>query len=78
MIIYKKDLFFHIVLISNIWASLVVPLVKNPPAMWETWVRSLGWEDPLEKGKDTHSQYSGLENSMDYSPWGQKESDMTE
>ena len=30
-------------------------LVKNPPAMWETWVRSLGWEDPLDKGKATHS-----------------------
>ena len=30
-------------------------LVKNPPATWETWVRSLGWEDPLEKGKATHS-----------------------
>ena len=30
-------------------------LIKNPPAMWETWVRSLGWEDPLEKGKATHS-----------------------
>ena len=30
-------------------------LVKNPSAMWETWVRSLGWEDPLEKGKVTHS-----------------------
>jgi len=37
------------------WASLVVQLVKNPPAMWETWVRYLGWEDPLEKGKATHS-----------------------
>ena len=36
-------------------ASLVTHLVKNPPAMWETWVRSLGWEDPLEKGKATHS-----------------------
>ena len=36
-------------------ASLVAQLVKNPPAMWETWVRSLGWEDPLEKGKVTHS-----------------------
>ena len=36
-------------------ASLVAQLVKNPPAMWETWVRSLGWEDPLEKGKATHS-----------------------
>ena len=30
-------------------------LVKNLPAMWETWVRSLGWKDPLEKGKATHS-----------------------
>ena len=30
-------------------------LVKNPPAMWQTWVRSLGWEDPLGKGKATHS-----------------------
>ena len=37
------------------WASLVAQLVKNPPAMWETWVRSLGWEDPMEKGKATHS-----------------------
>ena len=36
-------------------ASLVAQLVKNPPTMWETWVRSLGWEDPLEKGKATHS-----------------------
>ena len=39
-------------------------LVKNPPAVWETQVRSLGWEDPLEKGKSRHSRYSGLENSM--------------
>ena len=37
------------------WASLVAQLVKNLPAMQETWVRSLGWEDPLEKGKATHS-----------------------
>ena len=36
-------------------ASLVAPLVYNLPAMWEIWVRSLGWEDPLEKGKATHS-----------------------
>ena len=36
------------------WASLVPQLVKNPLAMWETWFRSLGWEDPLEKGKATH------------------------
>ena len=37
------------------WASLVAQLVKNPPAMRETWVSSLAWEDPLEKGKATHS-----------------------
>ena len=37
------------------WASLVAQLVKNPPAMWETWVGSLGWEDPLEKRKASHS-----------------------
>jgi len=34
---------------------LVAQLIKNLPAMWETWVRSLCWEDPLEKGKDIHS-----------------------
>ena len=37
------------------WVSLVAQLVKNEPAVWETCVRSLGWEDPLEKGKATHS-----------------------
>ena len=36
------------------WAFLLAQLVKNPPAMQETWVQSLGWEDPLEKGKATH------------------------
>ena len=45
------------------WASHVAQLVKNPPAMQETWVRPLGWEDPLEKGKATYS--SILENCMD-------------
>ena len=38
------------------WASLVAQLVKNLPAMQETWVQSLGWEDPLEKGKAAHSR----------------------
>ena len=37
-------------------ASLVAQLVKNMPAIWETWVQSLVWEDPLEKGKATHSR----------------------
>ena len=36
------------------WTFLVAQTVKNPPAMQEAWVRSLGWEDPLEKGKATH------------------------
>ena len=38
-----------------LWASPVAQMVKNPPAMWETWVQSLGWEDPLEEGEATHS-----------------------
>ena len=37
------------------WASLVAHKVKNPPALWETWVQSLGWKDPMEKGTATHS-----------------------
>ena len=37
------------------WAPLVAQLVKNPSTMQETWVQSLGWEDPLEKGKATHT-----------------------
>ena len=64
------------------WASLVAPLAKKMPAMQETWVLSLGWEDPLEipwrrERLPYPLQYSGLENSMD-SPWGHKESDATE
>ena len=47
-------------------ASLVAQLVKNPPAMWETWVQSLGWKDPwVGEGKGYPLQCSGLENSMD-------------
>ena len=42
------------------WAFLVAQLVKNLPAMRETWVRSLDWEDPLEKGKVTHSSLLGF------------------
>ena len=45
-------------------------MVKNLPAMQEAHIRSLGWEDPLEKGKATHSSwYSCLENSMDRGAW---------
>ena len=42
-------------LLQYFWASFVTQLVKNLPAMWETWAQSLGWEDPLENGKATHS-----------------------
>ena len=47
-------------------ASLVAQLVKNPPAMWKIWIRSLGWERSPGGGKGYPLQYSGLENSMDY------------
>ena len=60
-------------------ASLVAQLVKNLPALQETWVRSLGWEDPLEKGTATHSRVLAWRIPWTvYSPWGCKESDMTE
>ena len=42
--------------VTKNWASLVAQLVKNPLAIEETWVQSLGWKDPLEKGKVTHSR----------------------
>ena len=42
------------------WASSVAQLVKNLPTMRDTWLRSLGWEDPLEKGKATHSSILGI------------------
>ena len=51
--------------------ALVAQLVKNLPALRETWVRSLDWEDPLEKGKATHSSILAcLENSIDYTVHG--------
>ena len=59
------------------WVSLVAQLVKNPPAIWETWVRFLGWEDPLEKGKATHSSILAWRSPWDHSPWDHKELDTT-
>ena len=47
--------FFIDDLYRHLWASLVAQMVKNLPAVWETWVRSLGWEDLLEKEMATHS-----------------------
>ena len=53
-------------------------LVKDLPAMWETWIRSLGWEDPLEKERlPTPVFWPGEFHGL-YSPWGRKELDMTE
>ena len=46
--------------LQDSWASLMAQLVKYLPAMQETWVQSLGWEDPLEKGKATHSSILAL------------------
>ena len=51
------------------WASLVVQMVKNLPAMWKTWVRSLGWEDPLEKGMATHSSILAWRIPVDRGAW---------
>ena len=58
-------------------------LVKNLPAIWETWVLYLGWEDLLEKGKATHliflpGEIHGQRSLAGYSPWGHKESDTTD
>ena len=60
-------------------ASLMVQMVKSLPAMWETWVQSLGQEDPLEEGMVTHSSILAWQNSLvGYSPWGHEESHTTE
>ena len=61
------------------WASFVAQLVKNPPSMVETWVQSLGWEDPLEKGKAIHSSVLAWRiPSTEQFMGGLKESDTTE
>ena len=51
------------------WASLVAQLVKNLPAMQETGVQSLGWEDPLEGGRATHSSILAWRIPMDRGAW---------
>ena len=66
------------------WASLVAQRLKHLPAMWETWVRSLGQEDALEKEMATHSSTFALKISWTeelgagYYPWGRKELGTTE
>ena len=51
------------------WASLMAQMVKNLPAMWETWVQSLGWEDPLEEGMATHSSILAWRIPVDRGAW---------
>ena len=58
-------------------------MVKNLPAMWETWIRYLSWEDPLGEGMATHAsilawKVHGQRRLAGHSPWGHKELDMTE
>ena len=65
------------------WASLVTQRVKNPPAVWETWVLYLSWEDPLEQGMATHSRILAWEIPRIEEPDGlqsmvSQESDRTE
>ena len=64
--------------ISTPRASLVAQTVKGLPAMRKTWVRSLGWKDSLEKGMLLTPVFWPEEFHGLYSPWGHKESDMTE
>ena len=69
--------------VQDSWASLVAQLVKNLPAVRETWVRSLGWEDPLEEGVAAHSSILAWRIPIDRGTWratvhGVAESDMTE
>ena len=79
MISIFLDIFF---LILRLWASLVARLVKNPPAVQETRVQSLGQEDPLEKEMATHSsilawEIAGTEEPGRLQPMGLQESDIT-
>ena len=51
------------------WASLVAQMVKNPPVIWETWVRSLGCKDPLEEGMATHCSILAWRIPMERGAW---------
>ena len=69
--------------LQNYWASLVAQLIENLPAMWETWVRSLGWEnlwrrESLPTLVFLPGKSHGQRSLVGYSPWGCKKSDMTE
>ena len=59
----------HICILLYMLASLVTQTVKNPPAMQETWVQALGWQDPLEEGMATHSIILAWRIPMDRGAW---------
>ena len=84
---YIQHIYTHIYVYLNTHilygASLVTQKVENPPAMWETQVQSLQWEDPLDKGMATHScilawKIHGQRSLAGYSPWSHTESDTIE
>ena len=56
--IYSNLLVLHFIMYFTHGASLMAQMVKNLPAMWETWVWSLGWDDPMKKGNGSPLQYS--------------------
>ena len=55
--------------LCHLWAFLVAQTGKNPPAMWKTWVQSLGWEDPLEESMETLSSILAWRIPMDRGAW---------
>ena len=55
--------------LSHLWVSLVAQTVNNLPAVWETWVQSMGWEDPLEAGMATHSNILVWRIPMNRGAW---------
>ena len=61
---FQKNMYF-----CFISTSLMAQMVKRLPTMWETWVQSLGWEDPLEEGMATHSSIPAWRISMDREAW---------
>ena len=82
-ILHKRKLRFIVFKFIVFKTSLVASTVKRLSTMQETWVQSLGWEDPLEKEMAIHSvllpgKSHGQRSLVGYSPWGRKESDTTE
>ena len=63
------DFFLLLVLKVVLWASLVAQIVKNPPRMQQTWIWSLGWEDPLEENMATHSSILAWRIPMGRGAW---------